>query len=248
MTTRPRLSIPASGPRAWNGTIVRSRFFDALSLLLPAGEAFFIETLESWRAAAELQPDDELNREIDRFIREEGAHRRAHTLYNTALVDASPLMQPIAERANAITADLAHFGVPMKLALVVAFEHLTTVLAEEIETHPFLLVREDSRAAQLWRWHAREELGHRDVAVRVANHAGLGRGKLTLALLLATGYLATDLLRYTFALCNCDVRAGASRKVMLFDCVRLAGGAVPSLIRMTRHWFGLLLAPSRCAH
>lgn len=248
MTTRSRVSLSIPAPRAWNGTLVRSRFFDALSLLLPTGEAFLIETLESWRASFESTPGDELGSEIDRFIREEQAHQRAHTHYNAALVDAVPLMQPIVERANGITAELARFSAPMKLALVVAFEHLTAVLAEEIESHPFLLGHDDSRAARLWRWHAKEELGHRHVAVCVANRVGLGRGKLMLALLLATGYLGTDMLRYTFALCRCDVRAGASRRAMLVDSVRFAGGAIPSLIRMARHWFGLLLTPSRSAH
>lgn len=248
MTTSPHPASVGSSQRAWNGTIVRSRFFDALSLLLPAGEQFLIDTLESWRSSLEPQPDDELASEIDRFIREERAHRRAHTHYNAALVDAAPLMQPIAERAGRITADLDGFSVPMKLALVVAFEHLTAVLAKEIEAHPFLLVDEYTRAARLWRWHAREELGHCHVAARVAHRAGLGRGLLTLALLLATGYLATDLLRYTFALCRCDVRAGASRSAMLVDSLRFAGGAVPSLMRMARHWLGLVLSPSQRAH
>ncbi|MGN6084795.1 metal-dependent hydrolase [Trinickia sp.] len=248
MTIRPCVSAPVPATRAWNGTLVRSRFFDALSLLLPTGEAFLIETLESWRAAFEPMPGDELGSEVDRFIREEQAHRRAHSLYNAALIEAIPSMQPIAERANAITAELAHFGEPMKLALVVAFEHLTAVLAQEVQSHRFLLVQDESRAARLWRWHAKEELGHRHVAVDVARRVGLKRGTLTLALLLATGYLATDLMRYTFALCRCDVHAGASRKTMLVDCVGFALGAVPSLMRMSRHWFGLLLAPSRGAH
>lgn len=248
MTIRSRVSVSAPASRAWNGTLVRSRFFDALSLLLPTGEAFLIETLEAWRTSFVHQPGDDLGSEIDRFIREEQAHQRAHTNYNAALVDAVPSMQPIAERANAITAELARFGAPMKLALVVAFEHLTAVLAQEIESHPFMLVQDESRAARLWRWHAKEELGHRHVAVDVARRVGLPRGKLTLALLLATGYLATDLVRYTFALCCCDVRSGASRKAMLVDTLRFACGAVPSLTRMAGHWFGLLLAPSRCAH
>ncbi|MGN6315191.1 metal-dependent hydrolase [Trinickia sp.] len=248
MTTSPHPSSVASRSSAWNGTVVRSRFFDALSLLLPAGEQFLIDTLEAWRSSVEPQPEGELGSEIDRFIREELAHRRAHTRYNAALVDAAPLTQPIVERAGRITAELDGFSVPMKLALVVAFEQLTSVLAKEIEGHPFLLVDEGTRAARLWRWHAREELGHCHVAARVAYRAGLGRGLLTLALLLATGYLGTDLLRYTCSLCRCDIRAGASRRTMLVDTLRFASGALPSLMRMARHWFALLLSPAQGAH
>lgn len=248
MTPRAQLITDRAGTRAWNGSFVRSRFFDALSLLLPAGEQFFIDTLQSWRAASKPPPDGELSLEVDRFIREEQAHRRAHANYNASLVAALPSVQAIAERAGRITDDLTGLSMPMKLALVVAFEHLTAVLAHEIEAHRFFIAEENTRAGRLWKWHAREELGHRHVASLVARHAGLGRGVLTLALLLATGYLAGDLLRYTFALCHCDARAGAHRRDMFADTARFAFGAVPSLMRMTRHWFALLLSPSRCTH
>jgi len=248
MTPSPQLAADRAGIRAWNGTFVRSRFFDALSLLLPAGEQFLIDTLQSWRAASEPPADSELSREVDRFIREEQAHRRAHANYNAALVAALPSVRAVAERAGRITDDLTGFGMPMKLALVAAFEHLTAVLAQEIEAHRFFIAEENTRAGWLWKWHAREELGHRHVAVLVARHAGLGRGVLTLALLLATGYLTGDLLRYTFALCRCDVRAGTRQWALLADTARFAFGAIPSLMRMTRHWFALLLSPSRCTH
>lgn len=231
-------------PRYWNRTCVRSRFFDALSLLLPPGEAFFIDTLDKWRTGAGLSPDTALHAEIDRFIREEANHRQAHERYNESLAAERPAIAAVARRASRITDDLAKLSRPMQLAIVAAFEHLTTVLAEEIGSHAYLIVDDESRPSRLWHWHAREELGHRDVAIDAAAHAGVGRGSLTLALLLATAYLTTDVLRYTFALCRCDIRAGASRTAMLGDAMRFAIGAVPSLLRMTRGWCRYLLAPA----
>ena len=231
-------------PRYWNRTCVRSRFFDALSLLLPPGEAFLIDTLEKWRARSALPADTALHAEIDRFIREETAHRQAHERYNESLAAERPAMAAVAQRASRVTDELARLGLPMQLALVAAFEHLTTVLAEEIGSHAYLIVDDESRPSRLWHWHAREELGHRDVAIDAAACAGIGRGRLMLALLLATAYLTTDVLRYTFALCRSDIRAGASRRAMLADAVRFAIGAVPSLLRMTRGWCRYLLAPA----
>ncbi len=231
-------------PPYWNGTCVRSRLFDALSLLLPPGEAFLIDTLEKWRARSNLTSDQALHAEIDRFIREETAHRQAHERYNASLAAELPAVSAIAQRASRVTDDLAGLGLPMQLALVAAFEHLTAVLAEEIGSHAYLIVDDPSRPSRLWHWHAREELGHRDVAMDAAAHAGVGRGKLIVALLLATAYLSTDVMRYTFALCRCDVRAGASRTAVCIDAIRFAVGAVPSVLRMTRGWCRYLVAPA----
>ncbi|TAM92148.1 metal-dependent hydrolase [bacterium] len=234
-----------AGARYWNRTGVRSRFFDALSLLLPAGEAFFIDTVETWRARSDLSSNQALDTEIDRFIREETAHLQAHRRYNASLAADLPTVGAVAQRAGRVTDDLAKLSAPMQLALVAAFEHLTTVLAEEISSHAYLIVDDESRPSRLWRWHAREELGHRDVAMDTAVHAGIGRGSLVLALLLTTAYLTTDVLRYTYALCRCDIRSGASRTRALVDAARFAVGAVPSLLRMTRGWCRYLVAPIR---
>ena len=231
--------------RYWNRSCVRSRFFDALSLLLPPGEAFFIDTLEKWRARSDLSSNQTLHDEIDRFIREETAHLQAHARYNASLAIEQPAVGAIAQRAGRVTDELAKLSLPMQLALVAAFEHLTTVLAQEITAHAYLIVDDGSRPSRLWHWHAREELGHRDVAMNAAVYAGVGRRSLTLAFLLATAYLATDVLRYTYALCRCDIRAGASsRTAMLADAARFAFGAAPSLVRMTRGWCRYLRAPT----
>ncbi|HVW48881.1 MAG TPA: metal-dependent hydrolase [Trinickia sp.] len=237
--TRGRLAIA----RRWNRTYVRSRFFDALSLLLPPGEAFLIETLETWRVLAAPLPDATLEREIERFVREEHTHRQAHQRYNDAMAEDVPQVRAVMQRAGRVTDELGKMSLPMRLALVAAFEHLTAVLAEEIGSNDNLLIDDPSRASRLWRWHAREELDHRHVAIDVCAHAGVRPATLRLALLLATAYLALDLARYTVALCRCDIRAGAGRRAMLFDALRFAASAVPSFARMTRGWCRFVFAP-----
>jgi len=234
---------PHALARRWNRTYVRSRLFDALSLLLPPGEAFLIETLDTWRAGATPSPSPALEREIDRFVREERTHRQAHQRYNDAMAEDMPQVRTIMQRAERVTDDLNRMSLPMRLALVAAFEHLTAVLAEEIGSRDDLLINDSSRASRLWRWHAREELGHRDVAIDVCVHAGVRPRALRLALVLATGYLLLDLARYTFALCRCDTRMGIGRRAMLLDAVRFSAGAVPSLARMARGWCRFVLVP-----
>ncbi len=237
-------SVPAGeGAGPWNGTLVRSRIFDALSLLLPAGEAFFVATLERWRT--EASPDGVLAAEIDRFIREEHAHARAHARYNAALIDSVPAASAIAARATQVTRDLDSFGMPMKLALVAAFEHLTALLSREIVEHRRLIADNDSRQSRTWHWHAHEELGHCRVAADAAAHAGVGRGLLALALVVATGYLAFDVARYAAALCRCDAARGTSRRKLFGQACGFAAGSLPSLARMACGWWRGMAMPAR---
>ncbi|MGF6851256.1 metal-dependent hydrolase [Paraburkholderia sp. CI3] len=232
------------GPTPWNRTLLRSRLFDALSLLLPAGETFFVATLEQWLAQPGDVPDARLRAELGRFIREERAHQRAHDRYNAALIARTPAASAAALRAARAADQLAGWSLPSKMALVAAFEHLTTVLSREILERPYLMVDDASLQSLTWRWHAREELDHSHIAMEAAAQYGIGRARLVLALVLATGYLAFDVLQCTRALCRCDVAAGASRWKLLADACSFAIGGLPSLARMALRWWDIVM-PAR---
>lgn len=221
---------------AWNGTIPRSRFFDALSLLLPSGEAFVIAALEQWRVAAAGSLDAETVAQIDRFVREERAHQRAHQRYNDALLAATPGAAPAARRAAGAADELAALGLPMKMALAAAFEQLTAVLSREVVEQAYLLLPGDSTHSRMWRWHAREEMAHCHIALQAARRCGVGRLRKAAALCLATAFLSFDVLCCWWALCRCDIAAGASRRRVIADALRFAAGALPSLARMAAGW------------
>ena len=229
----------------WNGTSVRSRLFDALSLILPAAETFLIDTLDSWRASVPVALPPALHNEVDRFIREERAHRRAHERYNAALIGAMPAAAAIAERAARVTEELDRFSLPMRLALVAAFEQLTALLSHEIVHRDNWIGPSSAPQAQMWRWHAREELGHCDVAVTATALGGPAYPLRGVALLLATVYLLTDVVRYTRALCRCDLAAGMTRRRLAVDTLCFAFGCTPSLVRMTAGWLRYAFTPLR---
>ena len=231
------------GPALWNRTVPRTRLFDALSLLLPAGEAFLIATLEQWRAQAGDSLTPHQQAELDRIVREERSHQRAHDRYNATLLAETPAAGKAAQRISQAPDDLAGFSMPMKMALVAAFEHLTALLSREVLERPYLLTGDDSLQSRLWRWHAREELEHSHIAIEAAEHYKVGRGRRALALTLATCYLAYDVLRCTWSLCRCDIAAGASRRQVLTDACRFAVGGLPSLARMTLGWWAYLVLP-----
>ena len=229
----------------WNGNLVRSRLFDGISLLLPAAESFLIATLEEWRAQFEHQLDAHSRDEVRRFLREELAHQKVHLRYNEALVARVPAVRAVAERASRAADDLATLDLATRLAMAAAFEHLTALLSAEILHRPFLLSAPASTEGRMWRWHAREELGHSEVAIDAVVHMGVGRGRRSLAYALASAYLLFDVLRLWIALCRCDVAAGASRWRLAGQAAGFAVGAVPTVLRLALGWVGYLLPGRR---
>jgi len=235
------MNIMNHGVASWNRTIPRSRLFDALSLLLPAGEAFVIDTLAQWRAQAGDAIDAGLCMELDRLVREERAHQRAHQRYNDALIVATPRVASAAARAARAADDVARMGLPTKMALAAAFEQLTAVLSREVVQRRYLLPQDESVHSRFWRWHAQEEIDHCHVALQAARRCGIGRGRMALALCLATAFLSFDVLCCWWALCRCDIAAGASRRRVLGDACGFAIGALPSLGRMAAGWLRCLV-------
>jgi uncharacterized protein len=231
----------AAPPVLWNGTVPRTRVFDALSLLLPSGERFVLATLEEWRASADIPST--LHAEVDRFIREEQAHQRAHERYNASMLASTPLAATAAQRMAAAAGELERFPLRTRLALCAAFELLTAVVSRELLERPFLLrAAAGSLQDRLWRWHAREELDHCHVALLAAQCGGVGRFHRLVALCLATAYLAFDLAACTIHLARCDVSAGVPLRRVLADSLAMAIGGVPSLGRMSVGWLRCIWA------
>jgi uncharacterized protein len=220
----------------WNGTLVRCRFFDAISLLLPAAELFLIETTEKCLVSIDDSIDPASRTEAERFLQEERAHQHMHRRYNDKLITANPVTQETARRASRVTYDLQRLSLATRVALAAAFESLTAVLSREALGHPYLLGCEQSVEARIWRWHAREELAHCHVVAQSATALGVGRGRRLLAYILATGFLVFDVLRFWHSLCRCDIRSGADRARIWADGLSFVVRGVPSMLRMSIDW------------
>jgi predicted metal-dependent hydrolase len=234
------MNLSASGSMPWNGTLVRSRLFDAISLLLPSGERFMIDTLTRWQASVGNSFDDKLRDEIDRFIREERSHQRAHDIYNRALLAECPAAAAAARRADRAADELSRLGLPARMALTAAFEQLTAVLSREMLDGRYLLPEGGSIQGRMWRWHAREELAHCHIALDAARRGGIGRARKAAALFAATAFLVFDIACCWWALCRCDIESGAGRRRMAIDAWRFAIGALPSVARMIWGWLRCL--------
>ncbi len=171
LTITPRDRKFAKGeatPRHWlRGDAVGSALYDAMSATFPLGEAFFVESVRAFRDGAPAQ----LAEEIKAFTTQEAIHSREHAAFNRRAADAgydlAPLEAKVAERL-AITRAKPKI---VSLAATMALEHFTAILAHELLADPRHLKGADAATADLWRWHATEEIEHKGVAYDTWLHA-----------------------------------------------------------------------------
>lgn len=191
MIPRPRnlhFDLPPRHAGDWNaGGSHVSHFFNALSLLFPNGERFFIDSVRQYRSAADGTP---LARAVSGFIGQEAMHGREHSRYNR-LLDRRGLPAQALESgiARLLAAQRAMTPAAWQLSVTIALEHFTAILADRLLGDPRLLANAEPQFGALWRWHALEETEHKAVAYDVWNKAlGAGTGAY---LLRCTGMLAT---------------------------------------------------------
>jgi uncharacterized protein len=233
----------------WNGgNVWRSRFFDAISVLLPSGEAFVMAAVSD--GLRDIHRHQEmpqgLAQEVERFIREERSHTRAHRLYNDRLAAHAPSRE-LEHRIEAVMRPMMDWPLPTRLALASALEHLTAVLSTEVlRADSVWLSPGETAQTRLWRWHCQEELDHHHVARDVMVAAGVGRIRRSLALVSALLFLSTDIMAMLWHLLRADLAAGRIRGWRLAaQGAKFIAGALPSLARMAWHC-GRYAVSARC--
>jgi hypothetical protein len=154
--------------RWWNGgDPVGTALYNALSATFPKGEAFFVESVRKFREGA----DPKLAAEIKAFTTQEVMHSREHVAFNKRAHEAGYDLSKLDERVD-WRLDLVRSKPPIaSLAATMALEHFTAILAHELLRDPRHLASADSATAQLWRWHAIEEIEHKGVAYDTWLHA-----------------------------------------------------------------------------
>ncbi len=148
-------------PRLWHGERVEATaIYNALSTTFPAGEAFFVESVRKFREGAPPKLADE----IKAFTTQEAIHSREHDAFNRRAeqsgYDLSKLEARV-EKRLAITRDRPPI---VNVAATMALEHFTAIIAHELLANPRHLAGAERETADLWRWHAVEEIEHKGVA------------------------------------------------------------------------------------
>jgi predicted metal-dependent hydrolase len=148
-------------PRLWHGGRVEATaIYNALSTTFPRGEAFFVESVRAFRDEA----SPKLLEEIRAFTTQEAIHSREHDAFNKRAERSGYELQKLeaqVEKRLAVTK-----GKPpiVSLAATMALEHFTAILAHQLLADPRHLEGADKETADLWRWHALEEIEHKAVA------------------------------------------------------------------------------------
>ena len=163
-------------PRWWHGgDPYGTALYNALSATFPVGEAFFVESVRNFRDGA----DDRLAGEIKAFTTQEVIHSREHLAFNRRAIDAGYDLSALDAQVDKRLALLRSKPPIASLAATMALEHFTAILAHELLADPRHLAGADPATADLWRWHASEEIEHKGVAYDTWLHATKGwtRGK-----------------------------------------------------------------------
>lgn len=147
--------------RWWHGgDPIATVYFNALSAAFPQGETFFIESVRRYSD----QVDEPLRQQIAAFVQQEAMHTREHVAFNKLLRTAGyDITAMDAETRRRV--DLARTRPPaVQLALTVALEHFTAIMAHSLLTESEPLPGAPEEILRLWQWHAIEEIEHKAVA------------------------------------------------------------------------------------
>ena len=154
--------------RLWHGGRVEATaIYNALSTTFPRGETYFVESVRNFREGT----PPKLAQEIKAFTTQEAIHSREHDAFNKRAEDAGYDLTKLEERVKYRLSISRQRPPIVSLAATMALEHFTAILAHQLLANPKHLESADQGAADLWRWHAVEEIEHKGVAYDTWLHA-----------------------------------------------------------------------------
>lgn len=191
---RPRhmdFDFPNPLPRHWHGgDAFKSHLFDAMSVLFPDGERFFIDSVRKHR---DQISDPELTEQIRGFIGQEGHHSREHLVYSNRLRDLGYDISRMENRAKArIRFTQSRLSAERQLAVTAALEHITAIMADGLLKDNQQMQGAHPTMRHLWRWHAMEETEHKAVAFDVYTQVSGNKKILHRAMRLGTFFFLRD--------------------------------------------------------
>lgn len=162
----PDFDLDGDIPRHWfGGDPFKTRLFDAMSLLFPEGEKYFIECVRDYR---ERTTDPELLAQIKDFTYQEAQHGMVHTAYNNRIDAQGVAVEHIIENEKKLLGWMRRrFPKGFTLAHTAAAEHLTAIMAHSFMNRPEIFEDADPRMRALYVWHGVEEIEHKAVAFDV---------------------------------------------------------------------------------
>jgi len=177
---------PARVPLDWyRDDAFVTTFLDALSLLFPEGERFFVDSVKRLRHHV---TDPVLDAAVTGFIGQEAMHGKSHRAFNDMLRERGlPSATKLEGQLDALLGFVRKvLPARSQLAATCALEHFTAMLAEAALRHDQMRGEMHASIRPLWVWHALEESEHKAVAFDVYGAAGGGYARRASIMLLTT--------------------------------------------------------------
>ena len=194
--------VEAEIPRHWlGGSMVGTALANSLNLVFPDGERFFVRSVNHYLPQIE---DPQLRDRVKRFFGQEGQHAREHERLFEVLREQGYDIDPLLVTYRHLAYEVLAPRVPAKLRLSVtaALEHFTASFAVHALTTGLLERHAPPVMADLLKWHAAEEIEHKDVAydvlMAVDDSYALRVAGLVVAVIVLWGfwaYFTVELLR-----------------------------------------------------
>ncbi len=154
-------------PKHWvGGSIFGTAMANALNLLFPKGERFFVRAV---RAFADKVDDPELQAAVRGFVGQEIRHGIEHERFFEVLEAHGIATKPFLDLYEKIAYGILEPNTPkvLRLSATAALEHFTASFAEVALTQRLLDDFMHPTMRDLLKWHAAEEIEHKSVAFDV---------------------------------------------------------------------------------
>ncbi|MDC0661111.1 metal-dependent hydrolase [Marinobacter sp. SS21] len=167
---RMGFEFDAKTPRYWlDNSYILSHTMNALSVLFPQGEQFFVDSVRYYR---DQITDPKMKEEVRGFIGQEAMHSLEHISMNQHVRDQGMPVEALEKQLSVILGIAKKLPKRHQLAITCGLEHLTAMMAD------MLLERDDIRddmhesMRTIWVWHAIEETEHKGVTFDVFQQVG----------------------------------------------------------------------------
>lgn len=221
-------AIPEDPSKVYAGSIAVSHFFNAMSLLFPRGEQFFIDSV---RQFADKTPAH-LKDEVKAFAGQEAMHSKAHKLWNENVkakgYDVTGV-EWLLEFALGNFDKLEKVFPALGLSVTAALEHVTATQSAWFLRHPEFTARLEENARAITLWHSCEEIEHRHVAfdlLKTVNDSYALR---------IGGHLLGQILLWSSAFYGLGLILAQEKQLTLRDLFADVRDAAPGLAEFTRN-------------
>lgn len=136
---------------------VLTHYYNGLSVLFPAWEQLFCKVMEAYKPKV---TDEQLLAEMDKFIKQETAHSKAHHAHNKK-IDELDLEAEQYAKANILANKPASGTV---LGAMVSIEHMASSAARDLIDR---YSDKPEKEYKMYVWHAHEEIEHKSVAYKL---------------------------------------------------------------------------------